>query len=217
MVFREKKVIVFVGCVLAVFLATTLAKMPSQAERKGVYAFPAAVGAWQASDLPIYKEMFTLGTKHMVFRQYRNSGNGAVVTVYIAYYPDLESSDLAHAPEVCYPGQGWEILSNDEKRLALSTGVGIPVKRMVIEKGGEQEVVYSWWQTQGRILASNSWYHLYQIMNRIAFKDTSSIWVRISARAGIESSKPQAERTVQEFCDAAAPLMSNFFQEGRPQ
>ena len=217
MVFREKKTIIFIIAVLTVFLVSALTRVSSQASKSVVYTLPASFGNWQSNELSYNRELLTswLGTEHIVFRQYRNTENDDSVALYLAYYQDLESADMAHAPEVCYPGQGWKILSNDETRFTLSTGAHIRTKRMLIQKNAEREVVYSWWQTDGAIIAGNSWYHLNQIIKRIAFKDTSSIWVRISTReAGGEEKNNVADNAIREFCEEVVPLLDNYFKQG---
>ena len=217
MVFREKKTIIFIIVVLTVFLVSVLTRVSSQASKNIVYTLPASFGNWQSNELSYNRELLTswLGTEHIVFRQYRNTETDASIALYLAYYHDLESSDMAHAPEVCYPGQGWKILSNNEIQFTISPGTQIRAKRMMIEKNAEREIVYSWWQTDGAIIADNSWYHLSQIIKRIAFKDTSSVWVRISAQeAGGEEKNNFAENVIREFCEEAVPLFNNYFNQG---
>ncbi len=212
MVFKEKRTIAFVIIVISVFLSANYLRIP-RAEKKGeAYVLPLTIGQWEGSEVQYNRELLTswLGTQAILFRSYKNETRGYDVTVYIAYYDTLDSSDMAHAPEVCYPGQGWKITSSSDVPFVLS-GNNARVKRMVIEKDSAREVVYSWWETGNRVFPYNSWYHLYQILNKFTFKDTSSIWVRISSETNGDSG--QGEEMIRLFCKDAAPLLANYFRE----
>lgn len=218
MVFREKKTVIFILAVLVVFLVSSLTRVSSQTRKGDIYVLPTSFGAWQSRELDYNRELLTgwLGTDHIIFRRYQNTESRDEVVLYIAYYKDLESSDLAHAPEVCYPGQGWRILSNQKTQLNLTAGTHTNAKRIIIEKDSEQEIVYYWWQTEGNTFAGNSFYHLLQIMDRITFKDTSSVWVRISARNDwINEQDVVPDKVIREFCEEAVPLIDQYFKQGK--
>lgn len=211
MVFKEKRTLAFIAVILALFLGAHLLKEPPRSgNHPAPYAFPATMGQWQGSDLPMDRDLLTswLGTDNMVFRQYHDESRGYAVSLYLAYYADMSSSDMAHAPEVCYPGQGWRIVANQEIEPGLSAR-DMRVKRMQIARHAQREVVYSWWQTRDRIIPSNSWYRLNQIISRISRNDSASIWVRISADEGPDD---QGEDMVRAFCEEALPLLANYFQ-----
>jgi len=215
MVLKEKRTIIFIAAVLIIFLGTRSFMVPQHRQDQGsVYAFPTTMGQWQGNDVSFDRDLLAswLGTNNMVFRRYHDDSRGYAVTVYIAYYQDMGTSDLAHAPEVCYPGQGWKIVSNREIDF-VPAGSGINVKRMHIARNMEQEVVYSWWQTRERIIPSNSRYRLYQIINRISGNDIASIWVRVSAEsAGPGRTDDLGEEMVNAFCGEALPLLANYFK-----
>jgi len=215
MVLKEKRSIIFIGVVLLIFLGTRYLMMPQQSnDQEDVYTFPITIGKWHGHDMPFDRELLSswLGTNYIVFRRYDNDSGGGMISVYIAYYQDMKASDLAHAPEVCYPGQGWKILSNQGININL-LGRDIKVKRMYIERNMEHEVVYSWWQTREKIIPSNSLYRLHQVINKISQRGTASIWVRVSGEssgAGIQGNA--GEGMVLEFCNEALPLLTNYFQ-----
>jgi EpsI family protein len=120
---------------------------------------------------------------------------------------------MAHAPEVCYPGQGWKILSDKDTQFTTSSGIPVSYKNMFIEKEDVNEVVYSWWQTKDKIFAGNSWYHLSQIVDKVLARDTSSIWVRISAENPKGKEKGNSgEAMIRAFCEEAVPLFPNYFK-----
>lgn len=215
MVFKEKRVIAVVVVVLAVFLLVSSYKTGRRPHNPQAYAFPVTFGAWTGTDLTENIELLKswLGTQFITFRNYQNGANGKVVTLYIAYYPDLDSADMAHSPEVCYPGQGWEVTGSDDTDIFLS-GKRVSVKRMMIRKDSVDELVYSWWQTKDTIIAGNSRYHLFQLLNKISRRDTASLWVRVStvSERGVGGSD-HGKDVLTPFCSDISSLLANYFRQ----
>ncbi|HPR73411.1 MAG TPA: EpsI family protein [Bacteroidales bacterium] len=214
MVFKEKRVIILIIVVLAVFFMANSFRANTEKPIAEAYVLPLVFGSWEGTDLTYNRKLLTswLGTDFITFRNYKNSANGSVVTLYIAYYPDLESSDMAHSPEVCYPGQGWEITKGEDTEIILQ-GKKVNIKRLYIKKESEQQVVYSWWQTEHKIIAENSWYHLYQILSKVSHRDTSSIWIRISTEStkGLRREISE-EKVLIPFSNDIMDLLANYFK-----
>ena len=94
-------------------------------------------------------------------------------------------------------------------------GGTVRVKRLSIGKGSSREVVYSWWQAGDRVVAENWSYRLYQIANRLAGRDTSSLWVRVSSElAGEASGDTGRDGAIRAFCSDLHPLLKGFFPGG---
>jgi len=214
-VIKEKRTIIFLSVVIAVFIFSSYFRWAPEKHLEKVYSLPLAFDRWKGFDLSYDHALLTswLGTDNIVFRRYQDLSKGQVVTIYIAYYPNIESSDKAHAPEVCYPGQGWEVKSNKNIDVMIY-GSTVKIKRMCIERNAEHQVVYSWWQTSSNIIAGNTWYHLEQIFKRLRLLDTSSIWVRISSESvPVSYNKYSGEAAVKAFSKDVAPYLSNYFQQ----
>lgn len=210
MVLKDKRNLIFISIVLVLFLATFYLQVHKE-EKGGAYLLPLTIGQWQGLDMQYDRDLLAswLGHPEITFRNYRNESKGYNVSVYIAYYKNLEASDKAHAPDVCYPGQGWQVVSDENTALDLQRKE-TRIRRMDVRKGSEHQVVYSWWQTSRRIIPYNSWYHLYQIFNKITFRDTAAIWVRISSDT---TDGNTGEEAVKAFCRDAAPMFDNYFRQ----
>lgn len=75
-------------------------------------------------------------------RTYVNA-RGYRVMLSLAYGDDQRGGLQAHKPEVCYPAQGFKLLSNDAG--LLDTGFGsIPVRRLNTTLGARHEPVTYW-------------------------------------------------------------------------
>ncbi len=213
MALPEKRTIAFVSIVLFVYLITNYFNWSPLRCSEKAYSLSESIGVWQGREVSFERERLTewLGTKNIVFREYRNTKTGDVIVLYVAYYKNMEASDLAHAPEVCYPGQGWSIKFNKDIEVT-SLNRKNKVKRIIIEKDTRKEVVYSWWQVGDTLIASNSWYRLNQIYRRLCSLNTASIWVRISVEtAGKDKDRIPEETVLVDFMNDAAPALKNYF------
>ncbi len=209
---KTRNTIAFCVITLAVFVASSiLARRPINAD-PAVGELPETIDGWKAKYVQFDRALLTswLGTDSMVFREYVNTAQGVAVVVYAAYYPDMDASDRAHAPEVCYPGQGWTVRRNAHVDILLDGDIPVSVKRMVVEKGTDREVVYSWWQTSDGIIAENWQYRLRMVTRRLLGRETSSVWVRISAPESGPGGPP-ADRVLQSFARQMYPLLMLYF------
>lgn len=211
MVFKDKRNLIFILVVLALFLATSYPQRLTEEKKGEVYFLPLTIGQWRGLDMQYDRDLLAswLGHPEITFRNYRNELKDYNVSIYIAYYRNLEASDKAHAPDVCYPGQGWQVVSDEDVAFDFPHKK-TRIRRMDVEKDSEHQVVYSWWETSRRIIPYNSWYHLYQILNKITFQDTAAIWVRISSES---ADRNAGEEAVKAFCRDAAPMFDNYFKQ----
>ncbi|MBT9538258.1 exosortase-associated protein EpsI, B-type [Thiobacillus sp.] len=85
-------------------------------------------------------------------RTYINSRNERIM-LSIAYGGDQSDNMAVHKPEVCYPGQGFQIIKNAMDTFATGEGV-IPVKRLVATQGPRIEPI-TYWTTVGDVVAVN--------------------------------------------------------------
>jgi len=213
-VIKEKRAILYTITVLAVFVAVNLIGRLAQVPQVTGYDLPLFIGPWRGSDVTYDREQLIawLGMNRMVFRNYTNGASGKEVTLYIAYYDDMTHSDKAHAPEVCYPGQGWSVESIENIDLTF-TGKNFNIKRFFIEKNKVHQVVYSWWQTRYEVIGGNEWYRLAQVKNRLMFRETQSIWVRVSSEYDDkEVTQQEAEENLKDFCRVIIPFLGNYLK-----
>jgi EpsI family protein len=81
-------------------------------------------------------------------RLYRNRVDGQQIMLVIAYGADQRDDLQVHYPEVCYPGQGFEVLSNSKLRLATAFGT-LPVRRMETRLGSSRIEPVTYWAMLG--------------------------------------------------------------------
>ncbi|MBB85061.1 MAG: EpsI family protein [Deltaproteobacteria bacterium] len=108
-------------------------------------ALPERLNGWQSVEIEMdegVSEM--LAADHNVQRAYLHPQR-YVVFFYLGYYGTRRGGTPEHTPDVCYPAQGWEILSAMDR--SVGGDEGFDVREFVLEKDGERRLVHYWYRT----------------------------------------------------------------------
>jgi EpsI family protein len=119
-------------------------------------SFPGTVGPWNGRDIPIDERVQeVLGASDLLNRVYTNPDTGRFISIFVAYYDSQKRGGAIHSPKNCLPGAGWNIVQGDIAPITLP-GRSEPaeVNRVLIENGLNKQLVLYWYQSQGRIVAS---------------------------------------------------------------
>lgn len=111
--------------------------------------FPKQFGEWRDDDrMPI--QLVSPDTQAMLSKIYNQTltrtyinGAGERIMLSVAYGGDQSDATRAHRPEVCYPAQGFEIISRGYSRISLGDYM-IPVRRFVARQGSRNEPLTYW-------------------------------------------------------------------------
>ncbi len=142
-------------------------------------AFPAMLDGLQASDIPLQRDVLdVLGVDEYLNRVYQ-AVNQVPVSLYIGYYRSQRTGASIHSPKNCLPGAGWEPLSAGSLQLALADGRPVAVNLYIVEKGLDRQVVVYWYQSHGRVIASEYWGKIYMVVDAIRLHRTDAALVRI--------------------------------------
>ena len=74
--------------------------------------------------------------------------------LFVAYYATQRSGHTIHSPLNCLPGTGWEWVARQRARMSLGSGREIEINANVARKNGQEDLVYYWYQSHGRAVAS---------------------------------------------------------------
>jgi len=110
-------------------------------------SIPYQMGSWTGADGkfdPIYG---TDPADTSALRVY-NRGAEPPVILYVGFYNDLVRILDIHTPEICYPSQGWTILSLNKAPIDGYRGKPIPATDAVVNKLGSNRLVV-WWFNAG--------------------------------------------------------------------
>jgi EpsI family protein len=115
-----------------------------------------------------------------------------------------------HSPLNCLPGSGWQPLSSGRQTIQIAGAAPIEVNRYLIQKGGESMLVLYWYQSHGRVIASEYWGKYYMVADAIRMNRTDAALVRVIVPIGgtKAAGEHQAEATGVEFVRALFPLLA---------
>jgi EpsI family protein len=149
--------------------------------RKSLDSFPTAVGNWQARE-GVLLELDTLNVlkaKDYLMRRDQDP-SGKSVWLFIAYWDSQRKGAQPHSPRNCLPGGGWEPLEASRVTIPLPPPLAlITVNRFLIQKDQDQQVVFYWYQSQGKAIAGELPARVEMIKNSIVRHRTDGALVRI--------------------------------------
>ena len=183
--------------------------------------FPKAFGDWQVDDrMPV--QLISPDTQAMLNKIYNQTlsrtyvnPKGERIMLSVAYGGDQSDATRAHRPEVCYPAQGFQILSGSVGRLSLP-GQDLAVRQLVAAQGGRNEPITYWITVGDRVAISGTQQKLAQLAFTTRGVVPDGMLVRVSS---IDRNNAQAFALQQQFVAAMAasmPAASRALVMGRP-
>jgi EpsI family protein len=183
--------------------------------RDNFSSFPMTAGSWTArEEAPLDEDVLAvLGVDDYVSRVY-HSRDGHAAGLYIGYYGSQRQGDTIHSPQNCLPGSGWEPVSDGRLRIAdVAPGHDITVNRYIVQKGLDRQLVLYWYQSHGRVVASEYWSKAYLIADAIRLNRTDGSMVRVIAPIGSQDDGMAAERVAESFVRAIFPLLPSYLPQ----
>jgi EpsI family protein len=217
------RVVLLSGCLMtsAWYLshATTFEQIPVRAP---LAELPRQLAAWQGGrdeDLDS-KLLAVLGVDDYVNRFYR-TGSGKTVGLYVGFYKSQREGESMHSPLNCLPGAGWLPTSTGRLRVQVHTSnetvagdplQAIEVNRYLVQKGGEAMLVLYWYQSHGRVIASEYWGKVYTVLDAVRLNRTDAALVRVIVPidAAESGSEKQAEQLGVDFVQTVFPHLSRY-------
>jgi EpsI family protein len=99
---------------------------------------------------PQQAEMLDKIYSELLSRTYINTSNGRRIMLSIAYGRDQsDDGNALHYPEICYPAQGFQVLSNKTGVLPLGDQGSIKVRRLETLLGDRRYEPLTYWSTVG--------------------------------------------------------------------
>ena len=195
--------------------------------RESFEAFPLEIGDWRCPGRGEMdaKTLRILGASDYLLCDYFEEGTGESIGVYVGYHESQvrkggSTETVIHPPEHCLPGAGWGII--DSSRVPI-TFAGLPAghglrddgplaKRFVIAKGNDRQLVYFWYQGQGRVVTANEDVILSRFWNRTVRGRTDGALVRFTT-AILHEDAAGAEARFERFASQLVPLLPPYVPE----
>lgn len=173
---------------LAVLLGATtgmayLSHGESTPPAKPLTEFPTKFGSWGLIiEWPLDKETLDiLKVTDYLYRGYWEPGMGkSLLGLYIGYFRTQRTGAAIHSPKNCLPGAGWNPVQSSIYELQLDDGRKVPINLYFLRRGLDEEVVLYWYQSHGRIIASEYWGKFYLVYDAMRLNRTDAALVRIT-------------------------------------
>jgi EpsI family protein len=192
--------------VAGIFATHSIRAATTPQEHRPLQDFPATIASWLSKDLPFRPEVVKeIGADDYTNREY--FGGGRPIELYIGYYKDQRSGDAIHSPKNCLPGEGWEPVRSSRIQIG-SADEPVLVNEYIVENGTERDLVLYWYQTHGRIVASEYWAKFWLVADGVRHRSTDGAMIRIwtTAQDGEESAHARAT----DFARRIYPQVSDF-------
>jgi EpsI family protein len=168
---------------------------------------PLNFGVWQGrDDGPMEPRILkVLGVDDYISRSYI-SGTGPA-SLYVGFYKSQRQGDAIHSPMNCLPGAGWNPASKGYLDIETSDG-RINVNRVVIQKGIQKQLALYWYQSHGRVVASEYRAKVFAVLDALRTNRTDAALVRVITP--VIAGESESEARAVDFVQRVFPYLVRF-------
>jgi len=151
--------------------------------------FPRSFGQWMTDDrMPV--QLVSPDTAALLNKIYNQTLSrtyvnpaGDRIMLSVAYGGDQSDATRAHRPEVCYPAQGFQIISSSNGSLAVA-GQEVRVRRLVARQGNRNEPITYWIVVGDKVTITGTEQKLAQLSYSVNGVIPDGMLVRVSSISG---------------------------------
>jgi len=174
--------------------------------------FPERIGTWlMVKDVPVEKEVEdVLRADDTLNRVYFDPSRGQA-GLWIAYFKTQRYGQSPHSPKNCLPGSGWEPLEDRKMSLRVpGWDTPITINRYVVAHGDERSVSLYWYQSHGRVIASEFSAKFWLVADSVRYRRSDTALIRVTVPAG--ASIPRAVDSGVDFIQSLFPALVRQLQ-----
>lgn len=168
-------------------------------------SIPRTIGEYAARDGYLSLESLRLlGADTTLARSYV-SPEGGSIDLFIGYFADQQKNTQIHSPKHCYPGAGWDILSEGSTAVRLE-GSKFRARRLLISDGLSRQIVVYWFNMRGRTIPDEFALKWNQMTSALLSRPQAASFIRFSTviPAGGET---EAEKDLTAFIEEISPYI----------
>ena len=181
-----------------------------QASRLPIAEFPHQIGGWFSKDVGISQDVRDiLGPGDFLSRVYFRP-NQPYIDFFVAYFPTQRTGNSIHSPKNCLPGSGWSPTDSGYLQLRLPDGSTAAVNRYIISKGLDKQYVLYWYQSHGRVVASEYWAKYFLVKDAMTMNRTDGSLVRVITPVIPGEDSGAAQQRATSFAEAILGNLDKF-------
>ncbi len=209
----NRRLIVLLGLIAATFLGIQMTQAVRETPIKRPLAeYPLTVGDWRF----VRKSFFSapviemLGVADYISYDYADP-RGRLLNLYVSYFTAVGVTGGYHSPQNCLPGGGWNLVAIEDVALeGLPERIrGKTIKKALIQKGSERQIVLYWFQNRGRLISSEYWEKIYLVLDAVFKQRRDGSFIRIIGPE-LRSEDGVLERALLDFAKQTVLLADEF-------
>ena len=178
--------------------------------------FPKQFGEWVIDERsapvqlvsPVLQEVIDRIYNQTLSRTYVNP-QGQRIMLSVAYGGDQSDATRAHRPEVCYPAQGFQIVSSSTGAVQVA-GRDVRVRRLVAKAGGRIEPITYWVITGNEVSLTGTEQKLTQMRYTLRGVIPDGMLVRVSS---IDGNYEPAYALQAKFIDGLTSALPTAYRD----
>lgn len=199
--------------ILAALVAPSVAphEFPPPA-RQSLLDFPMQLGEWAGVSSVMERQYLdALQLDDYVLADY-SAAEKVPVNLYVAYYLSPKKGRSSHSPRQCIPGGGWEISSFEPLRLDQRQDMtkALEVNRLVIQKGGQKQIVYYWFKQRDRWITSEYSVKFYLFWDSLTRHRADGALVRLVSSVNAGETEAIVDARLQAMAGLVTPLLDRY-------
>lgn len=167
--------------------------------------FPVQLGSWtKTQDGYISDEtQEVLKADDLLSRSYTHAASRTTATLFIASFRSQRTGVAPHSPKNCLPGNGWTPVVDDRVSIQVpGLATPIQVNRYIIQRGEYRNMVFYWFQSRDRAVASEFSAKFYTMRDALLENRTDTALVRVMLPLGPQTNPEDSLRLAQDFIGA---------------
>ena len=201
--------------IVAALVLDSASQSEPVALRTPLASFPTDVAGWKSTRSIEFdpKIVAVLGVTEYLNRVYVGEQDRAQVGLYVGYYKSQRQGESIHSPLNCLPGSGWQPIKSGRAVIQIpadGSGAAAPsieVNRYIVQKGLDTVLVMYWYQSHGRVIASEYWGKFYMVADALRLNRTDAAMIRVMVPIVNPAATEAAERTATNFVQAMVQLL----------
>ena len=182
--------------------------------RKSFSEFPQVLGPWQGRFQTLSPETLkVLQPDDYLLADYIKNGQGHWINLYMAYFLSQQTGAAIHSPRFCLPSGGWEIQDLSSWEIPVGDSFSVTVNRTIIKKGNTTQLVYYWFQQQGRNIIDVYLARLYLLKDSLTRQRADSALVRVISVVGKNEKIEAADQRLMDFTKMLTPHLKAYIPD----
>jgi EpsI family protein len=212
-----KRVLIVAGILVgsALYLSSAV-KSEVVPIRRNLSEFPLSIGAYEGSQSAQFDQntLDVLGVDDYLNRIYTNRDRG-LITLYIGYYRSQKQGHTIHSPLNCLPGAGWNPIRRDVVSIPARGDKlhACAINRIIIQKGQDKQLVLYWYQSHGRVIASEYLGKIYSVVDAIRLNRTDAALVRIIGPIHEGTAYGNSEENAIKFAEELFAILNQYLPD----